>query len=395
MTLPPIHRRHFLSLGAATLASCGGSSASPFGPASSLAPDQKQKMLITLAMLANVNYGITATTEAELVANTAKIEKTLTSGPIQGFFQSPWQVVWGPVITNSRRPSASGQAPYFVTDNTLYVAKGRDPTTGQTMYAVGIAGTNIVSSQDWLAEDFNVLKTVDWLPIDTSLTVGASYGKISLGTHTGLNRLLALRDPRLGQNVLEFLLSLDLGQAFDIAVTGHSLGGALTPALALKILETLSAQGCTHLTVSAYPAAGPTPGDSQFAAYATQRLGKNYRSIINRYDIVPASWQVDTLLNLPGLYASASFSGLVQAMPIEKKLALDFAIAATRSIGYTRIATDREYVFNGPPSAAVVNVLPPVPYFNEASFQHTKAYLMNGLNLPADVIAAIFDMNSI
>lgn len=60
-----------------------------------------------------------------------------------------WATVWGPVVFESK-PSGHNYA-----DNAMYVAANAD----QTVYVVGIAGTNPTSIYDWLREDLGVERT--------------------------------------------------------------------------------------------------------------------------------------------------------------------------------------------------------------------------------------------
>lgn len=166
------------------------------------------------------------------------------------------------------------------------------------MYVVGVAGTNIVSQKGWRLEDFNVIKESD-------LGVPGS-GKISAGSALGLSILSTMKDASTGKSLLEFLGTLTAAGPTEMAFTGHSLGEALSPLMALKYIEQAERMGYKNLTVSVYPIAGPTPGDRQFASYAAREFGTNYHSVINAYDIVPKSWQKDMFATIPTLHASSS-----------------------------------------------------------------------------------------
>jgi hypothetical protein len=97
-------------------------------------------------MIANVNYNLVESSESKLHENTQKISAALSSNAtLKNYIGSDWSVVWDPVISNSSIGSDS-----FVTDNTMYIAKGKDDISGQDIYVVAIAGTNILSKKDGL-----------------------------------------------------------------------------------------------------------------------------------------------------------------------------------------------------------------------------------------------------
>ncbi len=121
-----------------------------------------------------------------------------------------WATVSGPVVFESR-PNGHSYA-----DNAMNVAANAD----QTVYVVGIAGTNPTSIYDWLREDLGVEHTTSWtaafpglqpygLPDSSSLN---PY--ISASTALGVNNLLHMVDRLQGTNkdLLTFLQSLPVPQ---------------------------------------------------------------------------------------------------------------------------------------------------------------------------------------
>ncbi|WP_020595724.1 lipase family protein [Spirosoma panaciterrae] len=347
------------------------------------APSNAHKAIAVLSMIANVNYNLVTTSEAALQQNTLKIDDALkNNAAIRAYVGTDWRVVWGPVISNSPRKSNTSVADSFVTDNTMYVARGTSIATGKPMYVVGVAGTNIVSNKGWRSEDFNVFKLADWgMP---------NSGKISDGSQLGLTILSTMKDPGTGKTLLQFLGAQSDITSTEIAFTGHSLGGALSPLVALKCIEWKEQMGYTNLKVSVYPIAGPTPGDAQFATYAAQKFGENYFSVINNYDMVPCSWQKDMFATIPTLYSSSppfnpgGKSGF--ELPPSDKLAFNALKPIIDLKTYKRIAPDREYVFNGTPNTYPDNS---GTFFKEAGYQHTKAYFKDGFQFPQPVIDAI------
>lgn len=340
-------------------------------------PSMFQKRVAVFAFLADVNYNLVTSSEADLVKNTLKIDDALqNNAAIRNYVGTDWRVVWGPAIANSPRKSGTSVVDSFVTDNTMYAVRGTNLATGKPMYVVGVAGTNIVSRKGWRQEDFNVFTLKDWgMP---------NSGRISAGSNVGLTILNTMKDAATGQTLLEFFGTQPDISTADIAFTGHSLGGALSPLIALKCIEWKEQHGFTNLTVGAYPIAGPSPGDSQFAAYAAQKFGNNYYSVINNYDIVPNSWQKDMFARIPTLYAaSPPFNPGGQggfALPAKDRLLYDAIKVAIDLKQYQRIAVDKEYAFNGSPNSYTPDK--PGSFFTEAGFQHTSAYFIDAYAFP-------------
>ena len=330
-------------------------------------------------MMSNVNYDLITTSEAALNRNTLKINDALqNNAALRSYIGTDWRVVWGPVASNSVKKSSVTVVDSFITDNTMYVARGTNVATGKSMYVVGIAGTNMVSQKGWKLEDFNVLKESDWgMP---------NSGKISAGSALGFTILNTMTDAATGKTLLQFLSTLKDAGNTEVAFTGHSLGGALSPLMALKTIEWKEQMGYNNITVSVYPIAGATPGDKAFAAYAAQKFGDNYHSVINAYDIVPHSWQKDMFAEIPSLYKDAPpFNpGGTEGfrLPINVQLAYDALKVAIDLKTYQRIAPDREFVFRGSP-----NVYPDGSgaFFKEARNQHVKAYFEDAFQLPQPV----------
>ncbi len=87
-----------------------------------------------------------------------------------------------------------------------------------------------------------------------------------------------------------------------ITITGHSLGGAITPVLATALADHSSHWNPSRrqISIDAYIFAGPTPGDEAFRTYTEKRVKIN--SIYNTTDIVPHAWQQNMLDEIPTLF---------------------------------------------------------------------------------------------
>lgn len=234
-------------------------------------------------------------------------QKVLASKVVQKFIGDDWKTVWGPVVYSHDKNSS-----FAVADNTMGVYY----SPSQKLFVVAIAGTNSISSYGWMKEDFHVNKTAVWKDI-----TGKGKGDISQGTATGLDILInKMKDGNI--NVLtalkKYISDQNISNA-EVAVTGHSLGGALSPALALYLSDKRTEwNNGKNIKMSTYPTAGPTIGvDSAISAllipvkqasfieyYDSQIANGNiqYHSVINKLDIVPLAWNKEDLATIPDLY---------------------------------------------------------------------------------------------
>lgn len=278
----------------------------------------------------------------QTAVNTVLQDKT---GVIQGLIGN-WVPVWGPVVNVFNGDAA----------NTMFVAQ--NTTTKE--YVVSIAGTNPSSFFDWLLEDALVGKKVYWNLLDHSC------GCVSAGTDFGLTALKLMKYN--GQSVFNYLQSVN---AKNITVTGHSLGGALSPVMALFLSNNLKGAN-----VSCRPTAGATPGDSDFATYWNGSVvGKNANTVRvwNAIDVVPNAYEWDTMQNIPDLYLpnitcpTSTASGIVTES--NKLQPLDY----TQLLKTTTTTFDLDVYNQGNPAD---------PFMDQALYQHVAAYAVH-FNIPA------------
>lgn len=207
-----------------------------------------------------------------------------------------WKAIWGPIVYANDPTSTSVHA-----DNTMGMYYNEEENT----IVIGIAGTNINSPYGWFVEDFSVQKTVSW-----ELVTGApNSGNISNGTHIGLNILLNMtnkEDSSMLTTLKNFLHDNSHLQDVQVAVAGHSLGGALSPTLALYLVDRKNDWDPENrASVGAFPTAGPTPGDEGFASYYEKQIAANkiyYLSQHNALDVVPHAWEKGDLEKIPTIY---------------------------------------------------------------------------------------------
>lgn len=266
----------------------------------------KKELIHSISFLSNAAYDIQASSFDVLQKNTTDIvNATLTNLDVQNDI-GVWTPIWGPVVF-SNNPSSKT----VVADNTMMLVYNQ----AENLFVVGIAGTNVVSTYGFFQEDFKVNNMVKWS--DVVKKDIKNSGSIAEGTYLGLNILNDLKGPELTVNhgtgpavtmitaLQNFIALTDNHIAnAEVAVTGHSLGGALAPVMAMYLQETATGgwNNGNVTTISAWPTAGPTPGNADFAKYVAAQMGTNYQSYYNPLDVIPQAWQTSTLELIPNLY---------------------------------------------------------------------------------------------
>ena len=227
-------------------------------------------------------------------------------------------VVWGPAECVSRITGV----PYSL----MYVAA--KASTGE--YFVVIRGTDFLSLATWLLQDFDV---------DASQPLGTLQGNpknipatalVSQGTFNGLSDLLDLTDPTSGLSLVAFLTQ---AKPRNVYVTGHSLGGTLTPPMFAYLNATLY-NGGSISNMALWSFAGLTPGGTGFNTYFNSIIPNNQGflwRIQNSLDIAPLMWWSQT--GVQNIYQANGLPwGLFECEPIEDL----FSDANSANIGYAQ-----------------------------------------------------------
>ena len=238
-----------------------------------------------------------------------------------------WKVVWGPVVWKDQ-PDNSETGP----DNSWFVARNPsvvfdDGSTHDT-YVVAIAGTATYSMYGWTTENLAVDRVVDfptWVeggitrpPVTVNpedVDLDGTYA--ANGTTATVHNLLTLPNTAdsAGPTLYEFLSRIPGSSTTRIVFTGHSLGGALSPTMALALVKS----GALNVEASVYFTAGASPGNGNFANLFAQTFPASQCSdveyavwntnIINSLDIVPQAWcakrkqsPAQNLNNIPPIY---------------------------------------------------------------------------------------------
>ncbi len=229
--------------------------------------------------------------------------------------QTGLQVVWGPAELDHWDGISYSRA---------FVAG--DAATGE--YFVVIRGTNFESLSSWLLQDFDLDKTQPFGALPGAPPKVPADALISQGTFNGMSDLIRLHDPTTRTSMVEFLAALKPRYLY---VTGHSLGGTLTPTLFAYLNAMLYGGGPIH-NMALWSFAGLTAGGTGFNAYFNSILPNNQGflwRIQNSLDIAPLCWW--------------SFGGIQQIYvphglhwdSVEKDAIADlFSDAAKAGIGY-------------------------------------------------------------
>ena len=224
-----------------------------------------------------------------------------------------WVIVWGPALYCTTPPKTPNPQA-----NLTFVARSLSSLNN---YIVATRGTVANNVWEWLTEDLAV--SFDPWPtpapqkptphVSSSTFFALSYALNTVpptATPSGYSPL-----PGAGQTLAAYLESITTNGPVNISFTGHSLGGAIAPALALWFKQ---AQGNVQIpqnslfypmpawdvnsvaTISCVSLVGATPGDKVFSGYFQQLLGSDYDRIYNTNDTVPYGFA--GLSQLPGLY---------------------------------------------------------------------------------------------
>ena len=250
-----------------------------------------------------------------------------------------WKPVWGPVVISNDKDSKLKP----VAVNTMFIAKNTD---SPGLYVIAIAGTNPSSWTAWIDEDASVDSVISWqnaLMLNHTFISGKEIQTdtafVSKGTYTGLAKLLSMKDKnRNNITAVQYLQSIgnsnNQGTPVTLWVTGHSLGGALSPAMALYLNDTKSrwASHDTAFSIHCLAVAGATPGDSAFSVYYSSKLGANTIRVWNAHDVVPHGYDTAMINKIRNIYSLDTIqikdtkkkdSVVVLNTPIEVIIAID------------------------------------------------------------------------
>lgn len=237
-------------------------------------------------MLITSNFGYYARTMITLAV--IAYSDDMSAIPSQVQQQAQQQVVWGPVELKDELGVSYSRA---------FIAKD----AAHNEYTVVIRGTNFLSWRSWTRQDFAIDRLVRFntLPLLADLPAGQvpDNAQVSQGAFNGMADLLKLRDSS-GQTLVEYLQQATPGTLY---VTGHSLGGTLTPPMYAYLNEVLP--GWAGQQMGLYSFAGLTPGDTAFNRYLNAKIDPSLQwRFHNTLDIAPLLWSSYT--QLENIYAA-------------------------------------------------------------------------------------------
>lgn len=249
------------------------------------------------------------------------------------------ELVWGPAELVSS---------WDISYSLMYVCK-RSPLNE---YFVVIRGTNMYSWESWTQQDFAIGNTQ---PFNQLAPHAPADALISQGTFNGMTDLLSLTDPNTGQGVVQFLSGANPPYLY---VTGHSLGGTLTPPLFAYLNDVLYGGGFVH-NMALWSFAGLTPGDGGFNTYFNSLFNPEFQwRLHNTLDIAPFGWW--SLTDIQNIYQPYDLSW----GPPEDDFIEDlFAQAA--GIGYAQPVGDQAL-----PGAFDYNIIDEYLWTAQAMHQH-------------------------
>lgn len=264
-----------------------------------------------LNLLSNIMFGVYAPYDSLEGSVKPAIERVLSDTAVQNSIGS-WSIAWGPIIFSNDTQSDS-----TVVDNLLVLFKANEQREGFPEYVLATSGTNSVSDFGWFQEDFDVYQMKLW-PASEGYTLDElpsrfvncpspeSDNCISIGTSIGVSELIKMTGEG-SVSLMDYLRSVSWKAGDDLRVVGHSLGGALSPVLALALKEYQQEwDKPSNATISIAPTAGASPGNLAFKEYLFSTIGHdNFYGKMNRNDMVPHAWQKNMLAMIPGLYSDS------------------------------------------------------------------------------------------
>ena len=156
-----------------------------------------------------------------------------------------------------------------------------------------------------------------------------STALVSQGTFNGMSDLLDLTDPISGLSLVAFLTQ---AKPRNVFVTGHSLGGTLTPPMFAYLNATLY-NGGTISNMALWSFAGLTPGGTGFNKYFNSIIPNNQGflwRIQNSLDIAPLMWW--SFKGVENIYGSKLPWSFLECGPITDL----FNDASKANIGYAQ-----------------------------------------------------------
>jgi triacylglycerol lipase len=207
-----------------------------------------------------------------------------------------WALTWGPAWT--------------LTDSNLAYGAAFTPTgaSAPSLVAIVTRGTDVnVDPLGFFLQIGQDLRVVDQLPLpwDTSASAAISRGTVDAWRDV---TKMSSKGTLFGKNLPDYLSTV-IGPVPQLVLCGHSLGGALTTALAVWLdYQYGSSLGSTSVQPVTF--AAPAIGNQAFMSAYQSTYASNL-GYANSLDVIPNAWAA--LANIPGLYSpTLTVPGVVQ-----------------------------------------------------------------------------------
>lgn len=251
----------------------------------------------------------------------ANAEAGLLIGVLNQFITGQWSIDFKPHVYVEVEDIKDGDNNTYsaVATNAVYVAK-RTGGGESDLYVVGVAGTQPGSLFATFVED------ADILPADFIYgSPDGTHPKITGGTANGVyNILYNMGKGSEGDSLISYLGNIQ-EKDIQLAFTGHSLGGAIVPALATAIFnenttvdaDLLKQASDNNWTINMYPTAGPDVGNQDYTDMvrtlfpAPSSDGGIYQwnaKVWNSLDMIPHVWTNEFTSDIFTLYGDSNCS---------------------------------------------------------------------------------------
>ena len=237
--------------------------------------------------------GVSTYIQLSIFAQQSDIESNVAGLKVEG---GSWSLEWGPAWT--------------LTDSNLAYGAAFTPTgaSAPSLVAIVTRGTDVnVDPLGIIVQVGQDLRVIDQLPLpwDTSSSAAISRGTVDAWRDA---TTMSSKGKLFGKNLPDYLSTV-IGTVPQLVLCGHSLGGALTTALAVWLASQYgSSLGSTSVQPVTF--AAPAIGNQAFMSSYQSTYSSNL-GFANSLDMIPNAWA--SLSNIPGLYSpNLTIPGLVQ-----------------------------------------------------------------------------------
>ena len=233
------------------------------------------KISLRLMLLNDYTYEKVAQTSTDYHLIKNSLEKQVNNNK----YTKDYEIIWLGITNNN--------------DNLSYILKSKYSTPDNNILILVNRGT-VLSLLD-IKEDLEVYSLVKWNTTkDKNIKISQGLNKALQITNSLTSDIFNVSSTSVDKLTISQLLTKEISNNNKtlLYITGHSLGGAITTAISLQIIEKYIRDiNNEKLTVSTYNFAGQTVGNKSFANYYNNHLNTinnfNYYRIINPYDVVP------------------------------------------------------------------------------------------------------------